>query len=443
MQVRTTLVTLALVATLATGARAQGDAADSTRTTVDHIVAVVGARPILRSEVEEQFFQLLASLGTTGPATAADTARLKRQIVEDMVDDELMVQEALRDTAIVISDQEVSQAVDANLKNIRQRFPNEFEFQRELQRAGFLTPDEYRRFMTEQSRRDLLRQRLTQKLKETDKLKPVTPSEQEMQAFFAEQKPQFGKRPATVSFRQVVMVPQPAEAAKARARALADSLLGELRRGADFAVAARRFSQDPGSREQGGDLGWTRRGVWVPEFERVAFQLKPGVVSDPVETPFGFHLIQVQRTQPGEIQARHVLITPELTEADMDSALALAQRVHDALGRGASLDSIQRLHHDPTEEREAVSAPLDKLPEVYTRVLADADSTGLVPPFALDGPGGRRKFAVIVVTERRGEGDIRYEDVKDRVRAVLSDQLATRKYLGRLRRSTFVEVREL
>jgi peptidyl-prolyl cis-trans isomerase SurA len=436
------LGTLALVASVATGASAQkAPPADTVMGNVDRIVAIVGPRPILRSEVEEQFFQILAQFGSTGPATAEDTLKLRRQILEDMVDDELMVQEALRDTAIVITDQEISQSVEGNLKTIRQRFPNEFEFQRELQKAGFLTLDEYRRFMVQEARRDLLRQRLTERLKDEGALKPITPSEKEMRAFFDEQRPQFGKRPATVSFRQVVVVPQPTAEARARARAIADSLLVALRKGADFAVAAKRFSQDPGSRDQGGDLGWTRRGVWVPEFEKAAFQLKPGTISDPVETPFGFHIIQVQRAQPGEIQARHILLTPELTEADLDSALALAQRVYAALQAGASLDSIQRLHHDPTEEREAVAAPVDKLPEVYARVLADVDTAGALPPFALDGAGGRRKFAVISVTERRGEGDIRYEDVKDRVRAVLADRMATRKYLDRLRRSTFVEVR--
>ncbi len=94
-------------------------------------------------------------------------------------------------------------------------------------------------------------------------------------------------------------------------RAKADSILLELRRGADFAAAAKRFSQDPGSKDQGGALNWFRRGVMVPEFERVAFGLKPGVVSDPVESPFGYHLIQVERVQPAEVQARHILIVPD------------------------------------------------------------------------------------------------------------------------------------
>ena len=86
----------------------------------------------------------------------------------------------------------------------------------------------------------------------------------------------------------------------------------ELRRGADFATAAKRFSQDPGSKDQGGSLNWFRRGVMVPEFERVAFALKPGVVSDPVESPFGFHIIQVERLQPAEVQARHILLVPTI-----------------------------------------------------------------------------------------------------------------------------------
>lgn len=431
-----------LLGLVARGAAAQqADSAGAT-TPVDRIVAVVGSKAIMRSQLDEQFYQLIASLGVTGPRTAADSVKLRRQIVNDMVDDELMVQQALKDTTIKVTDTEVSEAVEKTMRDIRQKYPNEFEFQKELRTAGFVSIEEYRRFMADQARRDMLRSRLTDELKQKDVLKAVQPTEQEMRAFFDEQKTQFGKRPATISFRQVVVVPQPSEASKAQGRALADSITRELRKGADFATAAKRFSQDPGSREQGGDLGWTRRGMFVPEFEKVAFTLKPGQISDPVESAFGFHIIQLQRQQPGEIQSRHILIVPELTEANQDSALALAQKIYQELKAGAQIDSLQRRYSDPTEEREAAATPLDKLPPVYARVLADADSGSVVAPFALDAPGGRRKFAVILVTEKRTEGEIRYEDVKDRVRALLADQLATRKYLERLRKATYVDVRE-
>lgn len=439
------IVLAALLGLLARDAAAQ--VADSSGAgalvPVDRIVAVVGNRALMRSQLDEQFYQLIASLGVTGPSTAADSARLRRQIVEDMVDDELMVQQAQKDTLIKVTDAEVIEAVEKSLREIRQKYPNEFEFQRELRGAGFVSMEEYRRFMVEQARRDMLRSRLTDILKEQGTLKPVQPTEQEMRAFFDEQKGQFGKRPATISFRQVVVVPQSTEKAKEQARALADSITRELRKGADFVTAAKRFSQDPASRDQGGDLGWTRRGMFVPEFEKVAFNLKPGQLADPVESSFGYHIIQLQRAQPGEIQSRHILIVPELTETDIDRALELAQKVYAELKAGAQVDSLQRRYSDPTEEREAAATPLDRLPPVYARALADADSGTVVAPFALDGPGGRRKFAVVLVTEKRAEGEIRFEDVKDRVRGALAEQLATRKYLQRLRSSTYVDVRDI
>jgi peptidyl-prolyl cis-trans isomerase SurA len=436
------IVLAALLGLLARDAAAQVADSAGALLPVDRIVAVVGNRALMRSQLDEQFYQLITSLGVTGPATAADSTRLRRQILEDMVDDELMVQQAQKDTTIKVTDAEVIESVEKSLRDIRTKYPNEFEFQKELRAAGFVSMEEYRRFMVEQARRDMYRSRLTDLLKEQGILKPVQPTEQEMRAFFDQQKGQFGKRPATISFRQVVVVPQSTEQAKAQARALADSIARELRKGADFATAAKRFSQDPGSRDQGGDLGWTRRGMFVPEFEKVAFALKPGQLADPVESSFGYHIIQLQRAQPGEIQARHILIVPELTEADIDRALELAQKVYAELKAGAQVDSLQRRYSDPTEEREAAATPLDRLPPVYASALADADSGTVVAPFALDGPGGRRKFSVVLVTEKRAEGEIRYEDVKDRVRGALAEQLATRKYLQRLRSATFVDVRE-
>ncbi|MGH7510730.1 MAG: peptidylprolyl isomerase [Gemmatimonadales bacterium] len=407
---------------------------------VDQVVAVVGNRPVLASQVDEEIFSR-QSQGIKLPTTPEGMQAVRRQVVSSIIDEELLVQQAQRDTSITVTDEEIASGVQEQVRKVRGNFTSEVDYRAELRQAGFQTPEEYRRWLSDQQRRAAYQNRLIEKLRAEGKLKMVAPTEKEMRQYFEEQKASLGTRPATVSFRQIVITPEPTAEAKAVARAQADSIVLELRRGADFATAARRFSQDPGSREQGGSLNWFRRGVMVPEFERVAFALKPGVISDPVESPFGYHIIQVERAQPAEVQARHILLLPEIDSARVNSARALADSVARALAAGAPFDSLQRAHHDGSAEREAENVPVDKLPENYAKVIGEADSGSVVPVFTIPGPGGRDQFVVLQVIRRRPEGDVKYEDVRDRIREQLGQQLAIRRYLDRLRRATYVDIR--
>ncbi|HMH56248.1 MAG TPA: peptidylprolyl isomerase [Gemmatimonadales bacterium] len=407
---------------------------------VDRVVAVVGNRPVLASQVDEEIFSR-QSQGAKVPTTPEGLNGVRHQIVSSIIDEELLVQQAQRDTSIKVTDEEIASGVEEQVRKVRSNFTSEVDYRAELKKAGFQTPEEYRRWLTDQQRRAAFQNRLIEKLRTDGKLKPVAPTEKEMRAYFEEQKATLGSRPATVSFRQIVVSPKPSADAKLKAKAQADSIVLELRRGADFATAARRFSQDPGSKDQGGSLNWFRRGVMVPEFERVAFALKPGVVSDPVESPFGYHIIQVERIQPGEVQARHILIVPQVDSVHVESARAIADSVRKVLVAGASFDSLQRIYHDRSAERDAESVPVTKLPEAYGKVIGEADSGAVLPVFTMPGAGGRDQFVVLTVTNRRPEGEVRYEDVRDRIRDQLGQTLAIRRYLDRLRKATYVEIR--
>ncbi|HEV8358058.1 MAG TPA: peptidylprolyl isomerase [Gemmatimonadales bacterium] len=410
---------------------------------IDRIVAVVGSKAILQSHVEERLLQDFPQ-GKGLPRSPDSLRILRRELAEVLVNEELIVQEAERDTTIKVLDEDVTKSVDENVKATRARYPTEDQYRKDLRASGFDSPEEYRSWLTEQQRRRLLMSKLMSKLRSGGKLKTVAPTEREIREYYEKSKGSFPPRPAMISFRQIVIAPPPKPAAKARARAMADSILTELRKGADFVAAAKRYSMDVGTSEAGGEIGWVRRGQGLDlHFEDVAFALRPGVVSDPVETPFGFHLIQVQRSQPAEVQVRHILIMPAVDTADADSARRAAETVRGLVERGASFDSLQRIWHDKGEEREVIGFPVDSLPASYREAIGETPEGKLSRVFRLEAPVDplRSKFAVLLVITRIPAGEARYEDVKERIREGLADQLTQQRYIERLRRATLVEMR--
>jgi len=408
------------------------------RLPVDRIVAVVGVRPILASQLEERLV-FEQSQGLQLPPDSAARQAVKAQLLRQMVDEELLVQQAERDTAIKVTDQEVQDAVERNVQQVRGNYPSELEFQNQV-RLAFGSVDAWRRVLTENQRRSTLRQRLLEGLQQKGKLKPIAPSDAQMREYWEANRRQLPKRPAVVSFRQIVVAPQPDSAARARAMQLADSLLGELRRGADFASAARRFSSDTASAAQGGELGWFRRGQMVKPFEIAAFSLRPGELSSVVETDYGYHIIPVERVQPAEIQARQILLAPAISDAQIAKARHSADSVRAALAAGAAFDPLVRRYHDESETKLAETVPIAQLPTAYQQLLAADSTIGLKPVMRLE-TGLRPKFAVIEITKRLPEGDLAFDDVKDRIRANLSQDLAVQHYLDLVRRQTYVDVR--
>lgn len=407
--------------------------------TIDRIVAIVGIRPILWSQIEEQLARLQAQ-GTPVPTNPAQLAVLRRQLLDQMIDEYMLVQQAERDTTIKLTEQEVVAQVEQSFQNVRREFTTETAFLSQLAQAGFASAEEWRRYLTEQQRRAIQQQRLIESLRQQGVLRPIPPSDSAMRAFFEENRSQLPPRPPIVSFRQIVLDARADSGARLHARRLADSLVGELRRGADFAALAKRVSDDSTTRESGGELGWFRRGVMVKPFEAAAFALRPGEISEPVESQYGLHIIRVDRIQPAEILARHILIVPELSAEQVVRARQLADSIRAALARGAPFDQLAQRYNDPLEPRLTEDVPISQLPSDYQAAIESDSSLGLRPVLEM-GAANRVRFVILDILKRQAAGPVQYEDVKARIRARLADQLALEHYLKRLRRETYVDIR--
>lgn len=407
---------------------------------VDRIVAVVGDQVVLFSDVLEYINQRRAQ-GMTIPTDSAGQIALMRQVTNELVNEELLVQQAAVDS-IVITDAEVSLAVQQQLDRVRGQFQTEAEYRSELVKAGFGTPDEYRRTLTEDIRRAQMQQRLFDKLRRDGRLPPVAVSEAEITAAFEANKANLPRRPAQIGWRQIIIAPKPSPAAVRAARLKADSLLAEIRAGGDFEQVAKRESMDPASRELGGDLGWSRRGRTVPAFERVMFALPPGQVSPVFETEYGWHILRVDRVQPAEVKARHILIRPVIDSVDVARAQAEADSVAAAWKAGASYDSLTARHHDPLEDRVIPLFDRAQLPPSYATAMEGKVAKDIVGPFAIDYVGrGVNKFVVLEVTETVEGGEFTIADYRDRLREQLSQERAFSRLMEVLREETYVSIR--
>jgi peptidyl-prolyl cis-trans isomerase SurA len=429
---RIALTLLSVVSALPAAAQARPPQA------TDGIVAIVGTHPILWTEVLEVIGQE-RSRGAQLPQDSAGAADFAKNILNNLIDEQILLQRATGDTSITVADADLAQTVERQIGQIRSQFPSDQEFLRQLRSAGFGTQDEYRRWMTEQARKSEMQRRLVQKYQSEGKMVRVAVSDVDVNEAYEREKAKFPKRPPAVTFRQLVIAPQASQQALDRARAKAESLLAEIRRGADFEQVARRESQDSASKELGGDLGWNRRGELVQEFEQMMFALAPGQVSPLVLTPYGFHIIKVERAKPAEVKARHILIKPQFTPEDTAKTRARADTALQQWRAGVPYDTLSKRYHDRDEfEGSLEPFPREQLPESYRNAIGTRVKGEFVGPFSIPDANRVVKFVVLQLTDVIEAGDYTVEEVRDRMRQQLSQERSFRRLLDQLKRETYV-----
>lgn len=403
---------------------------------VDEVVAIVGDSAVLLSQVIQQENQWRAQGRPVPEVGTREHDEFLRARLDDIVDQLLVLQAAAQDTLLVVEDDRVEASLQERMALVENNFGSREAMQRQLELEG-LTIQSYR----EMQRTQIAQEQLVELyMARNGDQGAVEVTEDEMLTFFEEGRQTLEERPATVTFRQVLVTVAPSDSSRAAARSLLEGLLERARAGEDFAELATEFSQDPGSAPAGGDLGWFRRGDMADEFEEAAFTLLEGGISDVVETVFGFHIILVERLRVAERKARHILIRPETGPSDNSRTRELAEEV---VARAATEDfeALIDEYHD-TSLPDSATVPLRQiaqiLPLAYVAALTGREAGQIVGPIQF-GYLDQQRFAVLKIVEQREAGEFTYVDLEPQIRATLMRQKRIQALMERLRAMTYVE----
>lgn len=428
--------------------RAARPAADARQ--LDGIAAVVNNDIVLQSDVEEQLYLFVMRNQIRPDSVMLDT--LRRQILDEMINEKVIYAEAVRQ-GMTASDAEVSREVEKALREARQRLGEE-GFREQLAREN-LTEEQLRTRYRDEARRQQLAQRLVQKSLPS---KPV--SQAEAEAYFQAHPDQFPMAPGQVRV-SVIQIPVTADSATdATGHARALEIRRRLVDGERFAKLAAELSEDPGSARAGGDLGFFPKGSMEPALERVVFGLPLGQLSEPVRTPYGWHLVETLerdtlRTAAGrdslgedgqpmlEAHARHILVRVQTTEADHARARALAARVRDEIVSGMDFGTMVRRYSrypgpaGPDGDIGFISLG-NLMPQIRTGL--DTLEVGQTSE-PLENQAG---FNIFRVNERRPERPFTLEEIRDQLPEYVTQLRFKERYaewVKGLRAKAVVEIR--
>ena len=305
---------------------------------LDKVVAVVDNEIILQSELEFQI-NIFAAQRQLNP----NTEGLKKQILNSMIDDKLVYAQSELDS-IVVTDEEITQRIDYQIQVFQQQYGSISR----IEEMYGMSIERIRRELRDDVRKNLMIQRMQQ-----TKFASVEASRREVEEFFNTYKDSIGQIPEKLTIYHIFRNPKANERIKKISHELAQALLDSIKAGADFAVIAKKYSDDPGSASQGGDLGFVKRGVFYPEFEAAAFSLNEGEISDVVESPVGFHIIQLLERRGESIHTRHVLIKIEPDDdADLETIEFLSDLRDSVLDKKATFQDYARRY---SEDKETAS----------------------------------------------------------------------------------------
>ncbi len=395
---------------------------------LDRIIAKVGNDIILQSDLEKQMMQMQS-------AGMLDESMTEQDILEQMVEFKLVVQKA-KDLDYVINEDQINSMAQRRIDEIRKNFDSETAFLNELKKSNmnkFDLLNYFKDMLKEQSLREqVIRYEIDSKIQVDD---------EEIQAFYDENIGELPLRKPSYKLGMILLQIKASDKTKQERYKELEEIYERISRGESFADLAKEYS-DCGSASAGGDLGYFGRGEMVKTFENTAFSLKPGQVSDIIETQFGYHIIKLEDIKENQVRARHIL--KDLTPTSLDSLAyyKLMQQIVEKYQQGEDFSSLARQYSDDQTSalKDGVIGifPHGEYPPLYEEYFKD-----LQPGQISDIIQIQDMYYLFANLEDVPEGVYQLDEIRDRVKEMAfmeKKQEFYQNWIEQIKKDIYVEI---
>jgi peptidyl-prolyl cis-trans isomerase SurA len=410
------------------------------RQKIDGIVATVGDYIILDSDIDKSYLEISSQGGSIKDITRC-------QMLGKLLEDKLYAHQAIQDS-VKVTDSEVKGMLEERVSYMVGQIGS---MEKVVNYYNKSSEEEFRSYFF-----DILKeQKLTSEMQKKI-IGEVEITPEEVRNFFKtipkEELPLFG---AEMEVAQIVVTPKVSEAEKQKVIDKLNQFKKEIKEGSSFATKAVLYSQDPGSRSNGGFYKMNRKTAFIKEFKDVAFSLAEGEISEPFETDFGFHIIYIEKIKGQELELRHILLTPTVTEDVLNEAkekiTLIRKRVED---KELTFEEAARTFSDEKETRanggvlinpktQDTRFELTKMdPSLYGQVSSLKDSDVSQPIIDVDEQG-RKSYKLITVTNRINEhtADYATDYIKIKELALKEKQIrAIGKWFDEKIKETYIKI---
>jgi len=288
---------------------------------VDGVAAIVEDNIILKSDLN-QMVNMMAIQQKINPGTDFEKHnKLKEVVLGSMVDQKILLEMAEKDTTLEVTEKEVNQSLDQQIENIIMQAGGKKEAEKMLGQSIKSFRSEFWFDMKDKIISEKYQQKMLSKIKV---------SKNDVFSFFETYKDSLPLFPTEARVRHLLIKPEPSDAVKKESVDLLKQIKDRYLSGESFEVLAKQFSMDPGSKNNGGNLGWVKRGSLLKNFEKTTFTIKTNIISNPIETEVGFHILEVFERKGDRARVRHILIMPQITKRDEKKAFDFATTLKDS-----------------------------------------------------------------------------------------------------------------